>query len=113
MGQRSGMSADRTGYPCPECRRIVGVTEPQPSRKVFWTLVVGAIALEAAAAVSFAAAVFSDPLPRRVYDYSGSQGEIFGRATSLGWSSDRGFLIAAIALFVLGVVALVVAVRQQ
>jgi hypothetical protein len=48
-----------------------------------------------------------------VYDYSGSQGEIFGRATSLGWSSDRGFLIAAIALFVLGVVALVAAARQR
>jgi hypothetical protein len=93
--------------------RIVGVTEPQRSHTVFWTLVVGAIALEAAAAVSFAAAVFSDPLPRRVYDYSGSQGEIFGRATSLGWSSDRGFLIAAIALFVLGVVALVAAARQH
>lgn len=93
--------------------RLGRVTEPQPSHRLFWPLVVGAIVLVAAAAVSFAAAVFSDPVPRRVYDYSGSEGEIFGRATSLGWSSDRGFLIVAMALFLLGGVALVAAARRR
>jgi hypothetical protein len=93
--------------------KIGTVTGRHRSHRLFWPLVVGAIALEAVAAASFAAAVLSDPVPRRVYDYSGSQAEIFGRATSLSWSSDRGFLVAALALSALGIVALLAARRQR
>jgi hypothetical protein len=57
--------------------------------------------------------VFSDPVPRRVFEYSGSQSEIFGRATSLDWSSDRELLISAIICFALAIVAYVVAARSR
>jgi hypothetical protein len=82
-------------------------------RGLFWPLIIAASILEAVAAASLAAAVFSDPVPRRAFDYSGSRSEIFGRPTSLGWSSDRGFLISAIICFALGIVAYVVAARSR
>jgi hypothetical protein len=79
----------------------------------FWSLILVASILEAVAAASLATAVFSDPVPRRVFDYSGSQSEAFGRATSLDWSSDRGFLISSIICFALGIAAFVVAARSR
>jgi hypothetical protein len=79
-------------------------------RGLFWPLIAAASILEAVAAASFAAAVFSDPVPRRMVEYGESQTEIFGRATSLDWSSDRGLLIFAITCFALGLVAYAVAV---
>jgi hypothetical protein len=82
-------------------------------RGLFWPLILAAFILEAVAAASLATAVFSDPVPRRVFDYNGSQSEIFGRATSLDWSSDRGFLISAIICFGLGIAAFVAAVRSR
>jgi len=81
-------------------------------QRLFWPLVFGASVLEAAAAASLAAAVFSDPIPRRVFEYEPAQAEIFGRVTSLDWSSDRGFLIAAIVCFALGSALYVVAARS-
>jgi hypothetical protein len=82
-------------------------------RRLFWPLIVVASSLEAVAAASFAAAVFSGPVPRGVVDYNGSQTEIFGRATSLDWSSDRAFLISAITCFALGIAAYAVAARSR
>jgi formate hydrogenlyase subunit 3/multisubunit Na+/H+ antiporter MnhD subunit len=82
-------------------------------RGLFWPLILAASLLEAVAAASLAMAVFSDPVPRRVFDYSGSQSEIFGRATSLDWSSDGGLLISAIICFALGIAAYVVAARWR
>jgi hypothetical protein len=82
-------------------------------RDLFWPLLVAASILEAVAAASFAAAVFSDPVPRRVFDYNGSQTEVFGRATSLDWSSDRGLLITAIVCFTLGILGYVIAARRR
>jgi hypothetical protein len=82
-------------------------------RGLFWPLILAAFILEAVAAASLAAAVFSDPVPRRVFDYNGSQSELFGRATSLDWSSDRGFLISAIICFALGIAAFVAAARSR
>jgi formate hydrogenlyase subunit 3/multisubunit Na+/H+ antiporter MnhD subunit len=82
-------------------------------RGLFWPLILAASLLEAVAAASLAMAVFSDPVPRRVFDYSGAQSEIFGRATSLDWSSDRGLLISAIICFALGIAAFVVAARSR
>ena len=76
-------------------------------------LIVAASILGAVAAASLAAAVFSDPVPRRVFEYSGSQSEIFGRATSLDWSSDRGLLISAIVCFALAIVAYTVAASRS
>jgi hypothetical protein len=47
--------------------------------------------LEAIAAATFATAVFSDPIPRRVADFEpDSQTEILNRVVSLDWSSDHG-----------------------
>jgi hypothetical protein len=82
-------------------------------RGLFWPLIVAGSILEAVAAASFAAALFSDPVPRRVVEYHGSQTEIFGRVTSLDWSSDRGLLISAITCFALGIVAYAVAARSR
>jgi hypothetical protein len=82
-------------------------------RGLFGPLILAASLLEAAAAASLATAVFSDPVPRRVFDYSGSQSEVFGRSTSLDWSSDRGLLVSAIICFALGIAAFVVAARSR
>jgi hypothetical protein len=82
-------------------------------RGLFWPLILAASILEAVAAASVATAVFSDPVPRGAFEYSGSQSEIFGRPTSLNWSSDRGLLISAIICFALGIAAFVVAARSR
>jgi hypothetical protein len=82
-------------------------------RGLFWPLILAASILEAVAAASLATAVFSDPVSRRVFDYTGSQSDILGRATSLDWSSDRGLLISSIICFALGLVAFVVAARSR
>jgi hypothetical protein len=82
-------------------------------RGLFCPLILAASILEAVAAASLAAAVFSDPVPRRVFDYSRSQSEIFGRPTSLDWSSDRGLLVSATICFALGIAAYVVAARSR
>jgi formate hydrogenlyase subunit 3/multisubunit Na+/H+ antiporter MnhD subunit len=82
-------------------------------RGLFWPLILAASILEAVAAASLAMAVFSDSVSRRVFDYSGPQSEIFGRVTSLDWSSDRGLLISAIICFALGITAYAVAARLR
>ena len=82
-------------------------------RSLFWPLIAAASILEAVAAASLAAAVFSDPVPRGTFDYTGSETEIFGRVTSLDWSSDRGLLIVTIICFVLGIGTFVVAARAR
>jgi hypothetical protein len=58
-------------------------------------------------------AVFSEPVPRRVVEYEGSQSEIFGRPTSLDWSSDRGLLVTAIACFALGIAGYALAAQRR
>jgi hypothetical protein len=83
------------------------------SRSLFWPLIAAASVLEAVAAASLAAAVFSDPVPRRTFDYAGSETEIFGRVTSLDWSSDRGLLISAIFCLALGLGMYVLAARSR
>jgi hypothetical protein len=83
------------------------------------------------AGASFAAALFSEPvpqLPRRVADYAPNTDslgvsepeirfetgtEAFGRTTSLSWSSDRGFLIATILFALVGVALYGVAARAR
>jgi hypothetical protein len=82
-------------------------------RGLFWPLIVVGSILEAIAAASFTAAVFSDPVPRRDVAYYGPQTEIFGRATSLDWSSDRGLLLVAITCFALGIAAFAVGARSR
>jgi hypothetical protein len=82
--------------------------------RVFWPLIAMASLCLVLAGASFAAALFSDPvpqLPRRVSDYASTTDklgvsepesqfdtgtEAFGRETSLSWSADRSFLIATI-----------------
>jgi hypothetical protein len=69
------------------------------SRALFWSLIAVASACLALASACFAAAVFSDPLPRGSTTYAPyGYTEVFGRATSLDWSSDKGLLVATIAL---------------
>jgi hypothetical protein len=93
--------------------------------RLFWPLLaLGSLCL-ALAGGSFATALFSEPvasLPRRISDYDIRPGvqigvywetDIFGRVTSLDWSSDRGFLIAAILLGVVGFAALGAAARAR
>ena len=75
----------------------------------FWPVVIVASLFEAVAAASLTAALFSDPAPRRIFEDEPSHAEIFGRDTSLGWSSDRGFLIAAIVCLALAMALYVVA----
>src|SRR5436190_22412535 len=83
--------------------------------RFFWPLVGLATLCLALTGASFATALFSNPpaqLPRRVSDYAPTNSDklgvsepeirynngaqFLGRTTSLSWSSDRGFLIAAI-----------------
>jgi hypothetical protein len=82
-------------------------------RDLFWPLIVTASILEAVAAACVAAAVFSDPVPRRVVEYDGSQTEVLGRATSLDWSSDRALLVTAIVCFALGIIGYAAASRRR
>jgi len=85
-------------------------------RRLFWPLIVIASLLVALGAASFAAALFSDPLsslPTQVSDVPYGYTEIFGRVTSLDWSSDRGFLIAAISFEVSGIAIYVAAARRR
>jgi hypothetical protein len=82
-------------------------------RRLFWPLVAVASICLFLGGASFAAALFSTPLPRAFADYAptgtGKLGvsepeihyyyagtEVFGRPISLSWSSDKGFLIATI-----------------
>ena len=111
LGQRPGMSPEQQvgGSTVQACV----MTEQKPRRRIFWPLVVSATIAEAVAAASLATAVFSDPVPRRISDYSGSQTEIFDRVTSLSWSTDRGLLVVAITFFALGVLTLLVAARSR
>jgi hypothetical protein len=82
-------------------------------RRLFWPLIIAASLLEAVAAACLGVAVFSDPVPRRVIEYRGSETEVFGRVTSLDWSADRGFLITAIICLALGVALYVAAARSR
>jgi hypothetical protein len=82
-------------------------------RGYFWPLIIAASLLEALAAACLAVAVFSDPVPRRLVEYSGSETDVFGRVTSLDWSADRGFLITAIVCSVLGTALYVLAARSR
>jgi hypothetical protein len=67
------------------------------NRRLFWPLIALASLLEAIAAATFAASLFSDPIPRRATVYEADSGtELFDRVTSLDWSSDRELLIATI-----------------
>jgi hypothetical protein len=90
-------------------------------RRLFWPLVaVGSVCLVLAGA-SFAAALFSDPVPRLPRGFAtyaptnagklgvsepeirySSSVDVLGRTTSLSWSSDRGFLIAAVVFAAVG-----------
>jgi hypothetical protein len=84
------------------------------NHRVFWLLIAMASLLEAVAAATFATAVFSDPIPRGVVDYeSDSQTEIFGRAVSLDWSSDREMLIATILFAALGLATYLAAAQSH
>jgi hypothetical protein len=72
---------------------------PRSARALFWSLIAVASACLALATACFAAAVFSNPLPRGSTTYAPyGYTEVFGRATSLDWSSDKGLLVATIAL---------------
>jgi hypothetical protein len=91
-------------------------------RRLFWPLVGVASLCLLLGGASFAAALFSDPIPRRFAIYApkaptgtdklgvsepeirySTDTEAFGRAISLSWSSDKGFLIAAILFGAIGV----------
>ena len=68
----------------------------------------------ALASACFAAAVFSDPIPRGWTGYAPyGFTEVFGRVTSLSWSSDKGLLIAAILFAFGGGVGYVAAFRSR
>jgi hypothetical protein len=82
-------------------------------RGLFWPLVIAASLFEGVAAASFAVAVFSDPIPRRIVEYPESETEVFGRVTSLDWSSDRAFLITALVCLAVGVALYVFAARAR
>jgi hypothetical protein len=83
-------------------------------RSLFWPLIALAALLEAAAAACFAAAAFSNPIPRGLTTYEPtSTTEVFGRTTSLSWSTDRGILIASIGLAVAGLVTYALAARAR
>jgi hypothetical protein len=83
-------------------------------REFFWPLIAVATLLEIVAAASFAAALFSDPLSRARTNYQPyGYTEVFGRVTSLDWSSDRGMLIAAIVLAAVGLGLYVAAGRSR
>lgn len=59
-------------------------------------------------------AAFSDPAPRGWTAYGPiHHGEAFGRPTSLDWSSDQGFLIAAIALGIAALLSYAAAFRTR
>jgi hypothetical protein len=99
--------------------------------RIFWPLIAVASLFFVLAGASFAAALFSDPvpqLPRRVADYANrtdrlgvSEPEIrfdtgteaFGRETSLAWSSDRGFLLATILFGAVGLATYGFAARTR
>jgi len=102
--------------------------------RVFWPLIALASLCLVLAGASFAAALFSDPvpqLPRRIATYAprdtGKLGvsepeirsyyststEAFGRATSLSWFSDRGFLIATILFGTVGLAMYGLAARVR
>jgi hypothetical protein len=84
-------------------------------RRIFWPLIALASLCLVLAGGSFAAALFSSPLPqlpRRIATYAPTDTSIgyyvtgpeaFGRSVSLSWSSDRGFLIAAIIFGTVGI----------
>jgi len=84
------------------------------------------------AGASFAAALFSDPVPQLPRGFAtyvptntgklgvsepeirySSDVEVFGRATSLSWSSDHGFLIAAAVFVAVGLATYGVATRAR
>jgi hypothetical protein len=83
-------------------------------RRLFWPLVAVASLCLALGGASFAAALFSDPIPKGLAFYApaatgteklgvsepeirySTSTEAFGRVISLSWSSDKGFLIATI-----------------
>jgi hypothetical protein len=70
--------------------------------------------LEAAASACLAAAAFSDATPRGSTDYAPtSTTEVFGRSTSLSWSTDRGMLVAAILLALAGFLTYAFATRAR
>jgi hypothetical protein len=91
-------------------------------RRLFWPLVAVASLCLALGGAAFAAALFSDPIPRVFANYAprtstdmdklgvsepeiryARSTEAFGRAISLSWSSDKGFLIATILFGAVGV----------
>ena len=78
----------------------------------FWVVIALASAFSALAAASLSAAAFSAPLPDPDVHAFGYR-ELFGAVVSLEWTSDRGFLLAAIAFGALAVGAYVVAVRSR
>lgn len=83
-----------------------------------WPLVALASACLAISAGSFAAALFSDPIPRGSTTYAPGvhtfwQTEIFGRATSLSWAEDRSFLLVAIVLAGASLVLYAIAARSR
>jgi hypothetical protein len=83
------------------------------SRAFFWPLISLGSVLFALASGCLATAVFSDPLPPGSVEYEPyGYTEMFGRATSLSWSTDRGFLLAAIG-FAIAACLVYAAARQS
>jgi hypothetical protein len=80
-------------------------------RRMFWPLIAIGSLLVAAAAASVTAAFFSIELPRSVSFYGYT--DVFGRATSLNWSADWGFLLAAAVCAVVGLVIYAVAAHSR
>ncbi len=99
-------------------------------RRLFWPLVAVASLCLVLGGASFAAALFSAPLPRAFADYAPTKtdrlgvsepeihyyyagAEVFGRPISLSWSSDKGFLIATILFGAIGIATYGVASRVR
>ena len=99
-------------------------------RPLFWPLIAVASLCLALGGASFAAALFSTPLPRAFANYAptvtGKLGvsepeihyyyagtEAFGRPISLSWSSDKGFLITTILFGAIGVATFGLASRGR
>lgn len=91
-------------------------------RRLFWPLVALGSLFLVLAGGTFAAALFSvplPPLPLHAADYGAGVSyywkttEVFGRPVSLSWASDKGFLIATILLGAVGLTTFGFAARVR
>jgi hypothetical protein len=81
------------------------------SRRFFWALVVLGSLLEALAAATLSAAVFSEPLRASNLHYFGYT-EVLGRPVSFDWHSQWPMLVAAAVFCTIGVATCLFAVRS-